>query len=830
MTPEQAQRLLQQRPELGEVVRQRLAESGMTPEQIRARLRAAGYPGGLLDAYLTTDTLVTAFPRPDQAMVEAIGRLGLASWTRQDSLLLAGDSLALKVFQDSLRADSIAREDTLKVLRRGLPLFGLDVFRQAGTRFIPIVSGPVDDAYVLGPGDVLVLILTGAVEDAHTLEVTRAGFVVIPRVGQLHVNNLTLGQLRELLYQRLGRVYSGVTRSPDARTRFDITVASVRIHTVRVVGEVARPGSYQVPATGSVLTALYEAGGVTGLAGFRNVQVRRGARLVTTVDLYDYLLHGIVPNTAPLASGDVIFVPVQGARVKVVGEVRRPAVYEVKPGETIRDAIRIAGGLTPLASVENATIDRILPGAERLGPGRERTVLTVSLRQVLDSAGPAPALTAGDSVTVFAIGGPRRDAVTVRGAVWQPGTYSLRDGMRLSDLLAVAGGVRPEAYEGRAQVVRTGADSTRLMFGAELGAAGTPGAADNPELQERDEVTIFSRTEYLPERYVAVMGAVNRPGRVRYADSMTLRDAILLAGGVTQDAYLGDAEVSRLRRERRPGDSLAVVLETPLDSSYMLIPDGSAARAGQDGPRVVLEPFDHVFVHQRPGWERPRTVVLTGQVQLPGPYALLTEDEPLSSVIQRAGGLTPDAYAGGIRFFRREAAAGGLAVRPDSVTGARPADRLPSLSRDTTTHGTAVTPVRQLRIGVDLPRVLRNASHRDNVVLADGDSVHIPGFNPVVRVEGAVNAPGAVTYAAGASLEYYVQAAGGYSQLAYRRGRYILQPNGHIVKSGSPGAGATVVVPEKVQEERRVDPTSIIALVAQVISATATVLVVALTR
>ncbi|HEX9631086.1 MAG TPA: SLBB domain-containing protein, partial [Gemmatimonadales bacterium] len=514
------------------------------------------------------------------------------------------------------------------------------------------------------------------------------------------------------------------------------------------MGEVARPGSYQVPATGSVLTALYEAGGLTTLAGFRAVEVRRGERLVATVDLYDYLLRGIVSNTAPLASGDVIFVPVQGRRVKIVGEVRRPAIYEVNQQETVRDLIRIAGGTTPLASLENATIDRVLPGDQRPGPGRERTVLTVRLREALDPAGAAVPLIEGDSVTVFAIGGPRRNAVTIRGAVWQPGTYSLRDGMRLSDLIAVAGGLRPEAYDGRVQIVRTGVDSTRVMFGDVLGGPGSPGPQDNPALGERDEVTIFSRTEFIPDRYIAVLGAVNRQGRVRFADSMTLRDAILLAGGVTQDAHLAQAEVSRLRRDRRPGDSLAVVLDVPLDSSYMLIPDGAAERAGYDGPRVVLEAFDHVFVHRRPGRERPRTVTLTGQVQLPGPYALLTEGDRLSSVLARAGGLTPDAFADGIRFFRREMTAGGLAVASDTVRGMRTPQPVAGSTPDTSASPPPMA-TRRLRIGVDLPRVIGNAGHRDNVLLADGDSIHIPTFNPVVRVEGGVYAPGAVTYAAG---------------------------------------------------------------------------------
>lgn len=829
MTPQQAAELLRQRPDLGRLVQQRLQASGATPEEVRARLRAAGFPANLLDAYLGADT--TSLPVPSQPMVRALGLLGLAQFSRPDSMLLAGDTLAFKMFQDSLRADSITREDSLARVRKGLPIFGLEAFRQPTTRFQSVVSGPVDDRYVLGPGDVLVLLLTGAVEDAQTLEVTRAGFMVIPRVGQVYVNNLTLGQLRDQLYDRLNRVYSGVTRGPDAKTKFVITVANVRMLTVRVTGEVGRPGSYQVPATGSVLTALYEAGGLTERAGFRQVEVRRGAQLVATVDLYDYLLHGIVPTDVALASGDVVYVPIEGARVKVVGEVKRPAIYEVKPGETLGDLVRIAGGLTPTAATQAATVYRIVPPEQRTDLTRGRTVLSVNLAKALAGDSAAVPLVAGDSVIVFPFVSGRRNAVTIRGAVGVPGTYQVDPGMRLSDLIALAGGVRQDSYSGRAQIVRTDPDSTRRMIGVALPGAGAD-AGDNPELAERDEVTIFARSEFQPDRYVAVWGAVRRPGYIGYADSMTVRDAVLLAGGLRENAYLDSATVSRLVAGR---DTLQTVFSTPLDSSYVVGGPAYPARTSgtAQAPTVVLQPYDQVFVRRQPGWEEPATVVLTGEVRFPGRYALRSKGERLLPVLQRAGGLTSAAYTNGIRFFRL-----GAAQRPDTArrgaadtAGAplvawrkagSPSDLRGPEHRDWATTG---------RIGVNLEQVLGNPTHRDNVVLQPGDSIDIPRYDPVVRVEGAVNAPGtSVPYRPSASVKDYVNGAGGFAQLADKGKTFVQQPNGIIQKGGAPEPGAVVVVPEKVPGQAGTSLAQLIAAFGPLFSALTTIAVVIATR
>jgi protein involved in polysaccharide export with SLBB domain len=652
-------------------------------------------------------------------MIQAMTTLGLGSFPTPDSLNLMGDTAALRQFRDSIRADSVEVPEA----PTELTLFGLDVFSQETSEFEPMVTGPVDERYRLGTGDALVLILTGDVERLYQLEVSREGFVVIPRVGQLFVNGLTLGQLEDLLYDRLGRLYSGVTRSPNARTKFQITVTGIRVNTVRVIGEVQRPGSYQVTATGGVLAALYEAGGPTERANFRAVHVRRGNELLATFDLYDYLLTGVVADEVALASGDVIFVPVRGPRVKIAGEVTRPAIYELKPGETLRDLLRIAGGLNPSAATDAATIDRILPPDERPEPGRTRTVLTVNLADALDSAGVDVPMLAGDSVTVFPIRGRRTLAVAIVGSVWQPGTYRLDPGMHLSDLIAVAGGLRPETYGGRAQILRTLPDSTRQLIGVVLGTPddGSAEILEDQVLREFDEVTIFSRTEFRPERYVDVYGAVQKPGAIVFADSMTLRDAILLAGGLLDDAYLAEAEISRPGISS--GDSLAVALRVPLDSSYVFDPTSYVQRpvGAPASPEVVLRPYDNVFIRRQPNWALQRTVFITGEVLFPGGYSLLSKNDRLADILSRAGGLTSQAYSNGIRFFRREENAG--------------------------------------RIAVDLEGVLNDPDHLDNLLLAADDSIHIPPYNPTVRVEGSVLSPSSVPYARGADTDYYVASA-----------------------------------------------------------------------
>src|SRR5213083_1402598 len=341
------QQAVQQNPGLADMIRQRIGQSGMTPDQIRARLQASGYPPTLLDAYLGAQTPGQAAPVPGAQELAAIQSLGMPG------MATAGEVLPV----DTGLVRSVAGGKS--------GVFGVDVFQRTTTQFLPLLSGPVPADYKLGPGDQLVLILTGDVELAYTLQVTREGFILIPQVGQLFVSNLTLDQLRDLLYTRLGRVYSGVRRSPGATTRFDISVANVRANQAYVVGEVAQPGAYQISSLGTVLTALYAAGGVTERANLRAVEVRRFGKSIATFDLYDYLLRGDTRNDLRLETGDVVFVGVHGTRVQLTGAVRRPAIYEVRTGETLADLIGAAGGFRPEAARERIKVVRVVPPAER---------------------------------------------------------------------------------------------------------------------------------------------------------------------------------------------------------------------------------------------------------------------------------------------------------------------------------------------------------------------------------------------------------------------------------------------------------------------------------
>lgn len=820
VSDQQVQQAIQQRG-LGDQIRQRIQQSGLTPDQIRARLRSAGYSENLVDAYLAPAQPGQAAPTPTLEVLRAATTLGFADFVLADTTQILRDSLRLdrgdSLLLDSLGLDpaidsipsqrdslGVIRLDTVATLRladrlRRPRVFGLDVFRRTTNQFAPVAAGPVDAGYRIGAGDELVLILSGDVEAAHALSVARDGYVVVPQVGQLFVANLTLGQLKELLTARVGRVYASV-RPPNPTTRLDVTVSRLRVNQVFVVGEVARPGAYGVSAAGTVMNALYQAGGLNERGDFRAVRVMRGGRAVQTLDLYDYLLRGDVRSDVRLEQGDVVFIPPAARRVLVTGSVVRPALYDLAEGETLSDLIAMAGGLQADARVDRVQVDRILPPAERRAGGRDRTQVDLDLR-----ADSAAVLAPGDRVTVYAVTRAVRDRVVIRGNVWRPGPYQRAAGMRLSTLIAEAGGLKPDTYGGRAHILRLLPDSTRQLIAADLSAVapqGAPGPAGapagavagapqpDPELMEFDEVTVYSRTEFRPQRQITVFGEVQRPGVFPFRDSMTLRDAVIIAGGLRDNAYLMEAQVSRLP-EARQGDALAVSLTVPMDSSYVLDLTGYLRRpVGQRAPEAYLHPYDNIFIRRVPGWELQRNVVIVGEVRFPGRYTLLRRDEHLRSVIERAGGLTPEAYVGGLQL-----------VRSDARTG---------------------------RIGIDLERVMRDSTYRDNLILLAGDSLYVPQFQSVVRVDGAVNSPVAVAWVPNRNAGWYVDRAGGFARRADKRRTYVVQPNGGVERrSAAVLPGARVVVPEIPPGEERTNWLAIIGGITSILTSTLTIIVVA---
>ena len=833
-TPQQAQQLLQTRPDLINQLRQRIGTSGLTAEQVRARLRAEGYPENLLDAYLPGGAGGGRDLLPSDDVLNAVRALGISDSTDVEALRQAINRMMLEergarggagaVRYDPITGRPISAAEFDRAWRTAgadtarkpasEQIFGLSVFRATTSEFLPNTSGPVDPGYKIGPGDQLVLILTGDVELAHFLDVTREGFVVIPQVGQLPVANLTLGNLESLLYVRLGRVYSGVRRGSGATTHFSVSVSRLRSNLVYVIGDVERPASYRISSAGTALTALYAAGGPTETGSLRRIAINRHGRTVATLDVYDYLLRGDATNDVRLESGDVVFVPVHGAHVRLAGEVTRPGTYELKEGETLRDLIASAGGFTAAAGLQRVQIARITPPAQRGASGGERIALSVSGDDLARGAVPALRLEAGDAVRVFALDSRVRHRIAVQGHVWTPGPQGFTDGLTLSQAIRRAGGAKPDAYLGQVLISRLQSDSSRIQLRAVLrDTTGAVLGTDVP-LADDDEIQLFSRSEFRPARYVAVSGAVRRTGQYPYREGITMRDLVLLAGGIEERADLREAEIARVP-EDRTGGVLARTLRVPLDSSYLfergpdgkyLGPPGLPAPSGP-APEVVLRAYDNVLILQQPDWKLLRTVAITGEVRSPGRYTIVNKDERVSDLVKRAGGLTTQANTDGAYYTRRRGALSYLGLI-DSVRA----------RTDTAS-----------RVGIDLTAVLRDARSIDNLLLENGDSLDVPSVRATVEVKGAVNSPTVVALSPGKTLEHYLRSAGRPSRIADAGSAYVIQPNGKIESrhrvifnifrsDPTPRAGSTIIVPVKDTTEARGTGLQTFSMVTQLVA------------
>ena len=828
----QAQQMLQNNPALLQQLRQRILTSGLTPDQVRARLKAEGYPENLLDAYLGGGVATPDNAASPEEVFSAIAKLGIADTAEVDLLRCGMDADSLAVpdtlanglidsaqtakraasQRTAIQARCVAQEDSLtrglKSNRAdsGFVIFGLDFFRNRSTTFNPNLTGPVDANYRINPGDQLALILTGDVEQSYQLPVSREGLIVIPQVGQIYVNNMTMADLENALYARLGRVYSGVRRGAGATTHFYVTPARLGSNQIYVTGDVLRPGAYRISSAATALTALYAALGPSDNGSLRQILIRRGGS-VDTLDVYEYLLNGNTTHDVRLNNGDLVFVPIHGPRVRIVGEVPRPATYEMRPNETLADALRFAGGFNATAARQRVQIERVVPPSQRAPGGRDRTLTDITSDVFTAGIGPSLPVFDGDVIRVFPVASRVRNRIRVTGDVWAPGTIGITPGMRLSDALRLAGGLRPDVYLGEVLISRTQPDSSHVQLRAALRDI-SGGVINDVALQEDDDVRVFSVSEFRPKRYVAINGAVRKSGQFPYREGMTIRDLVLLSGGLDQSAYLNEAEVARLP-EDRTGGVTARTFRVPLDSSYIfergpdgkyLGPPGLPAPSGPN-PEVTVQPYDNVLIMRQPNWELQRTAVVAGEVRYPGRYSLKTKTEKITDLIKRAGGLTTDAYANGVVFYRTRNGVG--------------------------------------RIGIELPDVLRNPKSLDNLPLQDGDSLFIPRYSAVVAVQGAVNSPVSVTYAPGKSIEYYIRAAGGPSVKADLGRAYVTQPNGKVeTRQGrfllpdgvpTPKPGSTVFVPEHDASYRPTDLLTNVGAIAQ-IAATLVTLAIALRR
>ncbi|HUP18990.1 MAG TPA: SLBB domain-containing protein [Gemmatimonadota bacterium] len=738
----------------------RLRESGMTRSQVQARLQQMGYDSRLADRYFDAmergDSLRTGTP-PSDELVDALSRIGLQLRARADSLGV-----------DSLLVDSAAVAEARKSR-----IFGKELFARATREFEPVLTGPVSGDYRLGPGDQVWLILTGDVERSYPLTVTREGFLIIPQVGQVPVNGLTVDQLEDRLYTHLARSYSGVRRGPEATTRFQASLGELRASHVYVVGEVERPSGYQVSPMATVFNALYRAGGPNEIGSFRHVLVRRGGRIAGRVDLYPYLLAGEATDDIRLEQGDIVFVPLAGPRVTIEGAVRREGIYELVPLEGLRDALAFAGGLRAEGILRRVQIDRILPPGER-EPGRERSLIDVDMGALLDREASLIPLQDGDIIRVFSVADESRNRVVVTGGVRKPGEYEWQPGLTLPELVSQAEGLQDGAYTERALIYRMQEDGTRRMLRAPPSPAGLPGLP----LADRDSVVVLHEDSLRLPMEVGITGYVKEPGSYTLAEGMSIQDLILAAGGFAEGANYRSAEVARnvdpTLRTGETADVISVALTAPVpgsgtDGAGLYAPDG-VPRWLPEADEFVLTRGDRVYIRRAPGYEPARRVIVAGEVMLPGEYELGTRATRVSDIVGRAGGLTPEAYLPGFTIIR----------------DGRP-------------------------IAGDLTRALNDPAAASNLLLEAGDSLHVPTFDGTVEVSGAVLLEARVLYRQGRSLRQYIERAGGFAQNADRSRVVVTYPSGErevvdrfLFFRRDPGIepGSSIFVPTLPPEER----------------------------
>lgn len=742
-----------------------IRRSGLSDEQVRERIRAAGYDPRLADPFFGGGSKEGASNPPDARFVAALKQMGMLEG-------LDPEPEAEGAAEELLPDDTPAQGGRAGNMPGGNLIFGKSVFSSRSTSFDPVLNGPVDPGYRLGGGDRLQLVLTGEVELAYTLDVRRDGTLIIPQLGQVAVAGLTLESARTAIKARAATTYSGV---PEGRTRVDLSLGRIRTIEVRVIGEVENPGAYQLSALGSVFHGLARAGGPSSRGSFRVVELRRGGRVISHFDLYDFLLRGDASADVRMEQGDIIYVPLNTRRVALMGAIRRPGVYELKPNEGFTDVLRFAGGLLPSAASDRLQIDRILPAAQR-APGRERVVVDVPIRGSF-SALDTLQLQENDVITAFPIGDLRRNTISIKGEVFRPGRFEWQPGLTLAGAIGLGQGIPPWGARERIKVIRSVPTTGRQeIFSLDL--RDSTGA--NFPIAEFDEITILDARLEQPSGTVKVSGAVNRPGERPYAERMSLSDLIDMASGFTETA----SRVEVARKVLRAGytDTVSVLHQVVLG------PDRRLSTA--DGA-FVLERGDEVSVRSTPGAREFGVVVLRGQFAFPGVYAIQRNDERLSDVIARAGGVLPTASAETFKLIR-----GGrtVAVSFSAVAG-----------RD------------------------RHA----NLPLQADDELVILERPTLVYVSGAVERRVAVPFRQGWTLDDYLNAAGGVSDKGRRSNTIVEYPNGSIGRTRRTMrliqrdpevlAGATITVPEKPPEREGAfrDSLTLTAQLASVIASLA---------
>ena len=655
-------------------------------------------------------------------------------------------------------------------------IFGQDIFSSRFLSFEPNQNLATPEDYVLGPGDEVYIDIWGVSEATINQEISPEGRIIIPQVGPVQLAGLTVKQAQGKVKSALGKIYSSLR---SGSSQMSLTLGKVRTIQVNVFGEVELPGTYRLSAFSTVFNALYRAGGVTEIGSLRNVKVIRAGEEYATVDVYDYIFNGKLDNNLALKEGDVINVPAYSALVSIEGFVKRPMFYEMREGEPLSALIAYAGGYAGGAWREEVNVER--------NDGRTNHIYTVKADQLGNFGmhdGDAASVS-GSDVDVFT------NKVEIKGSVYRPGSFELGgDIVTVGQLVKHAGGLKEDAFIGRAQIVREKPDRSLEIVPVPLKGI-LEGNLEDVLLKRGDVLIVSNVNEVEPKGDVSITGYVINPGNYQFAEHTSVEDLILLAGGLSEGA--SSAKVDVARRINKPSstaasDTLAMVYSMSIKDG--LIEDGAGG--------FELQPYDVVSVRKSPTYVEQRNVTVTGEVTFPGQYTLVSTNERVSDLIKRAGGATPNGYVRGamlkrkINQYERNVRTAMAKIVTQSVS-----------SRDTLdVNKLKVTEI--YTVGLELDKALEHPGSDYDVVLRDGDELIVPEAASTVRVQGEVLYPNTVHFISGKPVNYYVHQAGGYSLKARRSKTYVIYMNGTVAVGGGAKLepGCEIVVPGRSDKDK----------------------------
>jgi protein involved in polysaccharide export with SLBB domain len=617
--------------------------------------------------------------------------------------------------------------------------YALRIFKQApnGSLFGSYYTS-LGSNYVLGPGDKVTLSLWGDQERQYLLTVNTNGKAFVEGIGLVQVGGYTVADAEKRLTAKLATIYSGIDNNTTHAELSSVQAGPIRVF---ILGEVQQPGAYTFSGNTGVFSALYQAKGPSPIGNIRSIELRRGSQ-VYQLDLYDYLLKGILPSPSHLQDGDILRLKRAHSLVTIQGDIGRPDIYELKKGEGVKDLIQYAGQLNPSAATQSIRIERILPSGQ-IEP------ITIETPQTYMSGQKKFDLQDGDRVFIETSSELSKYYVEVAGSVKYPGKYAWSKGTTVASLLKSAGGLQEGAFLGRIHVVRPKIDGSSTLFSYSLDTT----SLQQITLEGRDYVSLYSEKDMHVPDSVEVSGAIHFPGKYPFHKGMTPEDLILLAGGALPDHH-ESAVIFRSNTQDRSVQELKVPIHLGKDTR---------------NSTIALQPKDFVLLPEKPQTYLKEIVTLSGQFEFPGQYSLAYPGESLVSVIQRAGGLKKTAYAGGMRFHRHKNDVGRMGIN--------------------------------LVKALEKPNKDPN-----NVGMLHGDSVHVPEQMYSVKVVGAVGTPTSVLYREGEDIHYYIKRAGGYLHNSHKSATVLEYANGESVAKNNiyrdPDAGSVITVPFVSDEDR----------------------------